>query len=158
MLTDDDLSYNRGRVSISKRNEGSKKYGTALIRGIMDGKFEITLTNDNSKVDADVKENAITVANSPANASNGSGTGSTIFISPELNVSLPMQDGTYEKVTYFIALGHELIHADRNRMGIRKIEPFLPKPIGNNEELQTFLLENKLRDEHCLKHRYTGNY
>lgn len=76
-----------------------------------------------------------------------------------MQVSLLMQGGTKEMMPYFIALGHELIHADRNRMGIRKVEPFLPKPIGNNKELQTIILVNLLRAEHIgLKQRYTGNY
>jgi hypothetical protein len=71
-----------------------------------------------------------------------------------------MQDGTKEMVSYFIALGHELIHADHNRIGIRnasRIDPYDPI-IKNIEELNTFIRENQLRNEHGLKPRYIGNF
>lgn len=71
---------------------------------------------------------------------------------------LQMQDGSKEKVPYNIALGHELIHSDRNREGVRQTFPTLPKPFGTTEELKTIQRENIIRKEHILNLRYTGNY
>ena len=159
MLTVDDLTHKNWDVRIKKRNEGSKPVGTALIRGILDGDFGVTLTNDVSGTNYNLTNQGHTVANNWSSAQNGTGSGSTIYISPILQSSLFMQDGTKEMVPYFIALGHELIPADRSRLGItnlKRIEPWDSK-IKTIEELHTFIRENLLRDEHLLKHRYIGN-
>jgi RHS repeat-associated protein len=159
MLTNDALKMDKnGRITIKERKDGEKEFGTELIRDLVDSKFLITITNDTKgNTKRNLRKNAYADANDGTFASNGIGTGTNIVISHLLNTSLLMQDKTREMVPYFIALGHELIHADRNRKGIRKVQPFLPKPVGNNEELQTIILENRLRGEHQgLKQRYTG--
>jgi hypothetical protein len=79
-------------------------------------------------------------------------------LGPILQASLPMQDGTKEMVPYFIALGHELIHADRSRLGITDFNTYEldRQRIKTYEECETFTLENLLRTEHKLNVRYVG--
>ncbi|HMT53846.1 MAG TPA: hypothetical protein PKD16_10485 [Saprospiraceae bacterium] len=90
------------------------------------------------------------------------GTGSKVVIGTEINFMLPMQDGSREKVPYNIALGHEIIHSDHNRLGTRNASEIVPydKKIKNVEELRTIKRENILRSESepKLKLRYYGNY
>jgi hypothetical protein len=56
-----------------------------------------------------------------------------------------MQDGTKEMAPYFIALGHELIHADRIRLGITDFNEHLY--LKTFEECETITRENLLRSE-----------
>jgi len=113
-LTDDKLKLGiDGRISIVKQRSGDKIHGTELIRNLVEGKtaagnnFDVVLTNDNLGTDVNTKISAEVFADSPENASNGIGTGSKVVISPELDATLLMQDGTREKVPYNIALGHD---------------------------------------------------
>lgn len=71
---------------------------------------------------------------------------------------LPMQDSPKEKAPYKIALGHELIHGDHNRLGVRNTTVNDIPRIKNNEELTTIQRENLLRKEHNLNLRYSGEF
>ncbi len=166
-LTDDKLKIGKdGRISIVKLGTGYKSHGTELIRNLVDGKtasgneFDVVITNDNSLSKVNTKEGAQAFADSKENASNGIGTGSGVVISPVLNATLPMQDGTKEKVPYNIAVGHELIHTDHNRLGTRNASEIVPydRKIKNVEELRTIKRENILRSEHNLNIRYHGEF
>lgn len=164
-LTNDKLKMGKdGRISIAKQGSGEKHHGTELIRNLVEGKtasgkdFDVVITNDSRGTGIDTKINAGVIADSPLNAADGTGSGSKVVISPELDRLLTMQDGTKEKVPYNIALGHELIHSDRSAKGIVEFLPVLPKPIGNTEELKTVKRENLLRKEHGLHMRFTGIY
>ena len=87
------------------------------------------------------------------------GTGSKVVIGTEINFMLPMQDGSREKVPYNIALGHELIHSDHNRLGERSVKRIDNMPyIKNTEELKTIKKENLLRYEHKVNLRYDGSF
>ncbi|HMT53848.1 MAG TPA: hypothetical protein PKD16_10495, partial [Saprospiraceae bacterium] len=165
-LTNDKLKLGSdGRISIVSRGDGKLQHGTELIRNLVDGKtgsgkdFDVVVTNDDKgKNIREFPNNSAVFAHNDDNASNGIGTGSDVVISHELNRNLLMQDGSKEKVSYKISIGHELIHADHNREGNRQTLPTLPKPFGNTEELKTIKRENKLRIENEVKLRYTGNY
>ena len=155
-----------GSITIVERDSGSLAHGTELIRGLVDGKtsagkdFDMIITNDTRGTTVNTKINAETFANVKESASNGNGTGSKIVISPELDKFLPMQDNTKEKVPYNIALGHELIHSDNNRNGVRNMNEIVPydRKIKNIEELKTIKRENILRSQQNLNIRYYGNF
>ena len=167
-LTDDKIKLNNdGSITIVEKRDGNKKEGTKLIRNLVEGKtasgkdFDVVLTNDNTgRLVNDFPNNAGVFPHNVQNASNSIGTGSDIVISHELNRDLLMQNGLKEKVPYNIAVGHEMIHSDHNRMGIRntsRLEPY-DRKIRNNEELRTIKRENILRSEYNLNIRYHGNF
>ena len=168
-LTNDVLSIDKnGKISIAERREGSKNHGTELIRNLVEGvtakgnDFNVVLTNDVSGTsynESQLKSNAFTIADDGTYASNGSGIGSKILISPVLDTELRLQNGTTEKVPYNIALGHELIHSDHNRLGERSVKRIDNMPyIKNTEELKTIKKENLLRYEHKVNLRYDGSF
>jgi len=164
-LTNDKLKLDKdGRISIVKQGSGDKTHGTELIRNLVNGKtaggkdFDVVLSNSTSNSEQNLNKNAYTNPFSSENASNGEGTGSIINISHELKSSLPMQDGSKEKVPYNIAVAHELIHADHNRQGNRSIQVIEGIPqIKNTEELRTIKRENIIRREQGQSQRYDGN-
>jgi hypothetical protein len=69
-----------------------------------------------------------------------------------------MQDGSFEKIPYKIAVGHELTHSDHNRLGIMNTTLNEIPGIKNNEELHSIKRENLLRKEHNLSLRYSGEF
>lgn len=73
---------------------------------------------------------------------------------------MKLKDGSSEKVKYNIAVSHELIHSDHNRLGVRDNSDVTPldRRIKTKEELRTIQRENNIRLENKLKIRYDGNH
>jgi len=154
-LTDDELAIDaNGVVQIVHSAENpSKSFGTGLVNQLVTSEnthfiLESTIGDNHSKAFIGGEEAA----------SDGRGTGTTIVIDPNSNVSITDQDDVDRVSPKQIVLGHELIHSSHIDEGEQ--EPESADPEGDNypvkfgsgipltkEEIKTRGKENILRKE-----------
>lgn len=155
-LTDDKLAFasDGETVVVIEQGSGEKTEGTGLIRDLVASDKKVTITNDTKGVTVgenpvNLETNAITLANSPSNASNGVGTGSKVLYSPDTQAHFTKEDGTRQKAEPNAVLAHELIHADNMRTGTREVgkKPLNPDYKSNREEEKTTIRENVIRTQ-----------
>lgn len=81
-------------------NNEATEEGTKLVADLIGDKKMITITNDVSgtnRKESQLKDNAFTIANDKANASNGKGTGSKILFSPDIEAEFENSNCGREK-------------------------------------------------------------
>lgn len=118
-LTDDQLVYNHdnGRVEIASQNDnGSKKNGTGLLRTLINHDKDVTISvnqagfmaGEEGTIEADIPDGVNTTNGVGTNAEVTFGTFERKFLTED------SETGEISLVTQpsFIALGHELIHAN----------------------------------------------
>jgi RHS repeat-associated protein len=157
-LTNDKLGMKSdGSVYISSKlgmnNDKKLRYGTSLIRYVTQNSYTVNILPGVS--DDPDKNEMITSYDSEKNASNGIGSGSTIYVSNK--APLTYDDGEERLSPLSIAIGHELIHAAHGMKGVvnRSFSELIfdidtGKPGMKQEEFQTRVEQRKLEREQGL--------
>jgi hypothetical protein len=169
-LTDDVLGFasDGETVVVVEQKSGNKTEGTGLVRDLIGSDKTVEVTNDtrgksiNGKpvTDKSLETNAFTIADNPANASNGEGTGSTILYSPDTKAKFTAEDGSRQTSKANTVLAHELIHSDNNRTGTREVGKPAQNPNykSNREEEKTTIRENTIRQQMGQPLRSVGSH
>jgi RHS repeat-associated protein len=161
-LTNDKLGMKKnGKVYVVSKGgmnkDKSLKYGTALLRSVIRNQNTTTILPG---VEGDKDKGSMgTFYDNVKNASNGKGTGSTIYV---LNKDpLTYEDGEKRIAPLSIAIGHELIHAGHAMSGV--VNPTVNNLIWDmsdemfpgmrQEEFQTRVEQRKLEKEQGLIRR-----
>ncbi len=157
-LTNDKLGINKdGTISIQSKGGMNKdkklRYGTSLVRAAVKSDFLINITPG---IPGDEEKGGMgTIYDFEDNASNGIGTGSTIYVLNKTPIAF--EDGEDRILDLSIAIGHELIHAVHGSKGIviKGFSELIVDPdTGFNgmkkEEFQTRVEERKLEREQRL--------
>jgi hypothetical protein len=178
-LTDDELGIDKatGRVFISKKaDDPQRSMGTGLIRAFVEGVTDegggqrtpdVTITDnadgrystkneDQSRTPVPLDDNSYTSPQSLSAALNGAGTNSTIYHNPDVQAKYSVSESERKIAPAFIVLGHELIHALHNALGIRSAGTPVPQghSTKNREEYNAQVKDRALFEENSLPGRY----
>jgi RHS repeat-associated protein len=161
-LTNDKLGMKKnGRVYIVSKGGMNKdknlKYGTSLMRFVIKNQHTTTIKPG---VEGDKDKGSMgTFYDNVKNASNGKGTGSTIYVLN--NTPLTYENGEKAMPPLSIAIGHELIHAGHAMSGV--VNPTVNNLIWDmsdamfpgmrQEEFQTRVEQRKLEREQGIPRR-----
>lgn len=130
--------------------------GRTLLKALAEGGYKVTIRPSAHGL-------ATTGRNNDANAKNGKGTGSTIYFDPHFGdrtIKVFDKDGNELATPFFLALGHELIHAFHNEKGTNARDQVPSNAAWDNKEEENTIngakgvTENKLRKEHGLGKRF----
>jgi RHS repeat-associated protein len=160
-LTDDKLSvnYQTGQVSISGYGTGTKEVGTNMLRIFIegfsdtggkgkcegpdlkitdnaDGDLQWTDEKTRKEVSPNLSANGFTQPDNIAGSNLPKiGSNSTMYILPSVNGSHYISESIKTPTPSYLVLGHEMIHAVRNALGIRTAGGKVDNPkIKNKEE------------------------
>jgi hypothetical protein len=132
------------------------KSGRTLLKSIAEGGFDVSIRPSTQGL-------ATTRRDNDANAKNGTGSASTLYFDPHFSdktVKVFDKNGKELATPFFLALGHELIHAAHNQDGINARDQAPSDAAWGNKEEEnaidgsTGVTENALRKELGLGRRF----
>lgn len=152
-----DVTYDGFREKVLKaiKRLMTTPNGRSLIKKIAHGGQDVTIRPSKTNL-------ASTARGNTTNATNGVGTTSTIYFDPNFSdktIKTYDKNGKELATPFFLALGHEMIHALHNQQGTNaRNQAGSAAAWDNKEEENTIdgpgISENALRREHGLGQRY----